>query len=211
MKPYAYALTSSPEKTAEYFAWSPHSASFLKRSLRKNRDISFRLSKKIGWKKGRKQTRLIFEQMCFTSLRSPPAWVYECGLRKLLLSAAMWGDAATCDLEHTACWDQHLWLCVEQEILGDKDTNQETSKNSGFVSGSRCTTFWDYITCTTSDLHRSLCGPLFGGWNTFAYITLNFMLYLEFCGAPPFFPEDGNWKASSKVFQVCPPGRIVIP
>lgn len=119
MKPYAYALTSSPEKTAEYFAWSPNSASFLKRSLRK-KHISFRLSKKIGWKKGRKQARLIFEQMCFTSLRSPPAWVYACGLRKLLLSTAMWGDAATSDLEQAARWDQHLWFCVKQKILGGR-------------------------------------------------------------------------------------------
>lgn len=46
--------------------------------------------------------------------------------------------------------------------------------------------------CAISDLHLNLCEPLSEGWNTFSYITLNFMLYLELYRAPPFFPEDGN-------------------
>lgn len=36
---YVYALASSPEKTVEFLAWSPNSASFLKRPLKKQSNL----------------------------------------------------------------------------------------------------------------------------------------------------------------------------
>lgn len=54
MKPYAYVLAFSPEKTGEFFAWSPNSATALKISLLKAELFLLQAKKEREGKKKKK-------------------------------------------------------------------------------------------------------------------------------------------------------------